>query len=55
MLLIFTLKGRNNESDWKINDATLSRCHSVLKWELGGLYLEDYSSKYGKLNIIKNN
>jgi hypothetical protein len=57
-----TLKmGRGHESEVRVNDISVSRCHSLLKYRTGknkegddikfeqGFYLEDNLSKFGTL------
>jgi len=41
--------GRGHDSDVRINDISVSRCHAVIKFEGGVFRLEDNSSKFGTL------
>jgi hypothetical protein len=41
--------GRGHDSDVRINDISVSRCHAVIKFEDGVFRLEDNSSKFGTL------
>ena len=49
---IFKL-GRGHESDLRINDISVSRCHAKIKLENGKFTLEDNQSKFGTLVLIK--
>ena len=46
--------GRGHESDLRINDISVSRCHALIKFKDGGFWLEDNTSKFGTLVLIKN-
>ena len=50
--LVFKL-GRGHESDLRINDISVSRCHAKIKLENGRFTLEDNQSKFGTLVLIK--
>ena len=41
--------GRGHDSDMRINDISVSRCHAVIRFEGGVFRLEDNSSKFGTL------
>jgi pSer/pThr/pTyr-binding forkhead associated (FHA) protein len=45
--------GRGHESDLRINDISVSRCHAMVKFKDGKFYLEDNVSKFGTLVLIK--
>ena len=45
--------GRGHESDLRINDISVSRCHAKIKLEKGKFMLEDNQSKFGTLVLIK--
>ena len=50
--------GRGHESDLRINDISVSRCHAIIKYKedgVGGMrfYLEDNMSKFGTLVLIR--
>ena len=49
---IFKL-GRGHESDLRINDISVSRCHTKIKFERGNFLLEDNHSKFGTLVLVK--
>ena len=49
---IFKL-GRGHESDLRINDISVSRCHAKIKFENGKFLLEDNNSKFGTLVLVK--
>jgi hypothetical protein len=46
--------GRGHESDLRINDISVSRCHAIIKFKEGRFYLEDNLSKFGTLVLVKN-
>jgi pSer/pThr/pTyr-binding forkhead associated (FHA) protein len=41
--------GRGHESEVRINDISVSRCHAVLKYKEDGFYIEDNGSKFGTI------
>jgi hypothetical protein len=41
--------GRGHESDLRINDISVSRCHSILSFQQSLVYLKDNTSKFGTL------
>jgi len=45
--------GRGHESDLRINDISVSRCHALVKFKDGRFLLEDNVSKFGTLVLIK--
>ncbi len=45
--------GRGHESDLRINDISVSRCHAKIKLENGKFLLEDNQSKFGTLVLVK--
>jgi len=45
--------GRGHESDLRINDISVSRCHARIKLENGKFWLEDNNSKFGTLVLVK--
>lgn len=45
--------GRGHESDLRINDISVSRCHAKIKLEDGKFLLEDNTSKFGTLVLVK--
>lgn len=47
--------GRGHESDVRVSDISVSRCHALIKYnqENGRFYLEDNLSKFGTLVLAK--
>jgi pSer/pThr/pTyr-binding forkhead associated (FHA) protein len=47
--------GRGHESDVRVSDISVSRCHAILKYDLKdhNFYLEDNLSKFGTLVLAK--
>jgi len=45
--------GRGHESDVRIADVSISRCHATIRYKDGEFILEDHSSKFGTLVVIK--
>lgn len=45
--------GRGHDSDIRISDISVSRCHAIIKYDEGEFVLEDNSSKFGTLVEIK--
>ena len=45
--------GRGHESDLRINDISVSRCHAKIKLVRGKFMLEDNTSKFGTLVLVK--
>lgn len=41
--------GRGHESDVRISDISVSRCHAMIKFKNGRFMLEDNNSKFGTL------
>jgi hypothetical protein len=41
--------GRGHDSDIRISDISVSRCHAVIRYSNGEFFLEDNSSKFGSL------
>lgn len=47
--------GRGHESDVRVSDISVSRCHAILKYESDHhFYLEDNLSKFGTLVLAKS-
>jgi pSer/pThr/pTyr-binding forkhead associated (FHA) protein len=46
--------GRGHESEVRINDISVSRCHAILKCKEDGFYLEDNISKFGTIVLLKD-
>lgn len=47
--------GRGHESDVRVSDISVSRCHAILKYDSNdcNYYLEDNLSKFGTLVLAK--
>lgn len=45
--------GRGHESDIRVSDISVSRCHAFLKFQDGDFYIEDNSSKFGSLVLVR--
>lgn len=45
--------GRGHESDVRIADVSISRCHATIRFHRGGFVLEDHNSKFGTLIALK--
>lgn len=46
--------GRGHDSDLRVNDISVSRCHAAIKFENNSFYLKDEMSKFGTLVLIRN-
>ena len=46
--------GRGHDSDLRINDISVSRCHAFIKFDNNKFYLSDNMSKFGTLVLIRN-
>jgi pSer/pThr/pTyr-binding forkhead associated (FHA) protein len=46
--------GRGHESEVRVNDISVSRCHAILKYKSDGIYIEDNRSKFGTLVLLKD-
>lgn len=46
--------GRGHESEVRINDISVSRCHAIIKCKPEGIFLEDNKSKFGTLVLIRD-
>jgi pSer/pThr/pTyr-binding forkhead associated (FHA) protein len=46
--------GRGHESDVRVNDISVSRCHAILKYKDDSFFVEDNLSKFGTLVLIKD-
>jgi predicted component of type VI protein secretion system len=45
--------GRGHESDVRIADVSISRCHATIRFHRNGFVLEDHQSKFGTLVAMK--
>lgn len=47
--------GRGHESEVRINDISVSRCHALIKYKAGeGFFIEDNQSKFGTIVLLKD-
>ena len=46
--------GRGHESEVRINDISVSRCHAIIKCKKDGFYIEDNLSKFGTIVLLKD-
>lgn len=46
--------GRGHESEVRVNDISVSRCHAIIKYKPDGIYIEDNRSKFGTLVLLKD-
>ena len=46
--------GRGHDSDLRVNDISVSRCHAILKYIDNQFYIEDNLSKFGTLVLLKH-
>lgn len=46
--------GRGHESEVRVNDISVSRCHAMIKYQPDGIYIEDNRSKFGTLVLLKD-
>jgi hypothetical protein len=46
--------GRGHESEVRINDISVSRCHAIIKCRKDGFYIEDNLSKFGTIVLLKD-
>ena len=51
----YLIMGRANNSDIKLNDISVSRNHSIIRYNNGKFYIDDIGSKFGTLLLIQNN
>jgi hypothetical protein len=45
--------GRGHDSEIRINDISVSRCHAEIKYEKNAFFLADNASKFGTLVLIR--
>jgi len=45
--------GRGHESEVRINDISVSRCHAIIKYRDDGFYIEDNLSKFGTIVLVR--
>ena len=46
--------GRGHESEVRINDISVSRCHALIRYKDDGFYIEDNNSKFGTIVLLKD-
>lgn len=47
--------GRGHESEIRVNDISVSRCHAIIKFNSdGNFYVEDNQSKFGSLVLVRD-
>jgi hypothetical protein len=46
--------GRGHESEVRINDISVSRCHAIIKSKTDGFYISDNLSKFGTIVLLKD-
>jgi hypothetical protein len=46
--------GRGHESEVRVNDISVSRCHAIIKYQSDGIFIEDNRSKFGTLVLLKD-
>lgn len=46
--------GRGHESEVRISDISVSRCHALIKYRDDGFYIEDNNSKFGTIACLRN-
>ena len=46
-------QGRGHDSDVRVNDISVSRCHALLKYRDGAFAIEDNMSKFGTLVQVR--
>jgi pSer/pThr/pTyr-binding forkhead associated (FHA) protein len=46
--------GRGHDSDLRVNDISVSRCHAIIKYVDNNYYLEDNLSKFGTLVLLRD-
>ena len=46
--------GRGHESEVRVNDISVSRCHAIIKYKPEGFFIEDNRSKFGTLVLLKD-
>ena len=45
--------GRGHDSDLRVNDISVSRCHALIKFKNNAFYLTDNVSKFGTLVLVR--
>jgi len=45
--------GRGHDSEVRVNDISVSRCHAVINYQPDGMYISDNKSKFGTLVLCR--
>lgn len=45
--------GRGHDSEVRVNDISVSRCHAIINYQPNGIYILDNRSKFGTLVLTK--
>jgi pSer/pThr/pTyr-binding forkhead associated (FHA) protein len=45
--------GRGHDSEVRVNDISVSRCHAIINYRPEGIYISDNRSKFGTLVLCK--
>ena len=46
--------GRGHDSEVRVNDISVSRCHAIINYRPNGIYISDNKSKFGTLVLTRN-
>jgi pSer/pThr/pTyr-binding forkhead associated (FHA) protein len=46
--------GRGHDSEVRVNDISVSRCHSIINYRPNGIYIIDNKSKFGTLVLNRD-
>lgn len=46
--------GRGHDAEVRVNDISVSRTHAIIKYKDNQFYIEDNSSKFGTLVLVKD-
>jgi pSer/pThr/pTyr-binding forkhead associated (FHA) protein len=46
--------GRGHDSEVRVNDISVSRCHAIINYKPNGIYIADNRSKFGTLVQSRN-
>ena len=53
IIIFINIKGRGHDSEIRIPDISVSRCHAAIKYEKNMFFIEDNASKFGTLVLMK--
>jgi len=45
--------GRGHDSEVRVNDISVSRCHAIINYQPNGIYIQDNKSKFGTLVLTR--